>query len=323
TVDEFDKAFSELEKEGMKALLLDLRGNSGGLLDQAFKLADRFVDGRKKIVFTKGRIPESNSEFYASSFVTKARLPLVILIDKGSASASEIVAGAVQDWDRGLIVGETSFGKGLVQTQISLKDGSALRITTARYYTPSGRLIQRSYEEGLLEYYASAYNDDDQVEGEQDSEDSEKPVFFTDAGRKVYGGGGISPDVHIKHQTISRFSANLIFKRLFFEFASKYCARHPELKGDFNGFKQNFQADKAILVEFRQFVESSDMEFKEQDFKKDLEYIKLMIKSEIARNLWGSSEYYHIRIINDHQVQEALKSFDRAAQIAGITFAGS
>ena len=168
TVDEFDKAYRDLEMQGMRALLMDLRGNTGGYLEQAFKLADRFIDGRKKIVFTKGRIPESNTEFYATDRATKRKIPLIILIDKGSASASEIVAGAIQDWDRGLIVGETSFGKGLVQTQISLRDGSALRITTARYYTPSGRLIQRSYENGLYEYYASRYDDTEEEKSEKD-----------------------------------------------------------------------------------------------------------------------------------------------------------
>jgi len=317
TVDEFDKAYRDLEMQGMRALLMDLRGNTGGYLEQAFKLADRFIDGRKKIVFTKGRIPESNTEFYATDRATKRKIPLIILIDKGSASASEIVAGAIQDWDRGLIVGETSFGKGLVQTQISLRDGSALRITTARYYTPSGRLIQRSYENGLYEYYASRYDD---TEEEKSEKDKKRPVFYTSGGRKVFGGGGIAPDFKIENKRITKLTTELIFKRLFFEFGSHYASQHQAWRRDFSRFKEQFKIDKTILLDFKKFIESKDVVFREKDFKKDLDYIKLMIKAEIARNFWGSKEYYQIRISGDFQVQEALKHFDQAAKIAGLTY---
>ncbi|OQX86082.1 hypothetical protein B6D60_06830 [candidate division KSB1 bacterium 4484_87] len=317
TVDEFDKAYRELQANGMTALLLDLRGNTGGYLDQAFKLADRFIDGGKKIVFTKGRIPESNTEFLSTDRATIPKIPLIILIDKGSASASEIVSGAIQDWDRGLIVGQTSFGKGLVQTQIPLSDGSAVRITTARYYTPSGRLIQRSYKNGLMDYYTSGY--DEIVKSEKDQKHNNRPVFYTHAGRKVYGGGGITPDVKIKNKTITKFSTELIFKRLFFEFGSRYASKHPGLKKNFQKFKSTFVVDKMVLTEFKNFIQSKKMEFKEDEFKKDLAYIKLMIKADIARNLWGSKEYYQIRILGDEQVQEALKHFPEAARIAKIT----
>ena len=316
TVDEFDRAYRNLENKGMKSLMLDLRGNTGGYLDQAFKLADRFIDGRKKIVFTKGRIPESNTEFYSTEATTIRKIPLLILIDKGSASASEIVSGAVQDWDRGLIVGETSFGKGLVQTQISLKDGSALRITTARYYTPSGRLIQRSYEDGLYEYYTEGY--DESVNSETKKDNGKRPVFYTQAGRKVLGGGGITPDIKIKHNKITKLTTELIFKRLFFEYGSKYSLENPELKRDFGVFKDHFVIDKTILLDFKKFIESKDLLFKEQDFKDDLVYIKLMIKAEIARNLWGSPEYYQIRISGDSQVKQALNYIERASEIAKL-----
>ncbi len=315
TVAEFDRAYRELQAKGMKALLLDLRGNTGGYLDQAFKLADRFIEGGKKIVFTKGRIPESNTEFLSTDRATIPKIPLIILIDKGSASASEIVSGAIQDWDRGLIVGQTSFGKGLVQTQIPLSDGSAVRITTARYYTPSGRLIQRSYEHGLMDYYTSGYEETVKSENEKNNN---RPVFYTHAGRKVYGGGGITPDVKIESKPVTRFTTKLIFQRLFFEFGSRYASRHKNLAKDFQYFKKNFIVDKQILTAFRAFVKSKKLEFKEDDFKKDLQYIKLMIKADIARNLWGSKEYYEIRILGDEQVQEALKHFNEAAKIAQI-----
>ncbi|TDJ00143.1 MAG: S41 family peptidase, partial [Caldithrix sp.] len=148
TNDEFEKALEELDSQEMRRLILDLRGNSGGYLDQAVEMVDKFLESGKRIVYTRGRISSSNEDYYSTSESAYSKLPLIVLINHGSASASEIVAGAIQDWDRGLIVGETSFGKGLVQNQISLKEGAAIRVTIARYYSPSGRLIQRSYENG-------------------------------------------------------------------------------------------------------------------------------------------------------------------------------
>ncbi len=153
TDEELTRALQKLESQGMKRLILDLRFNSGGFLDQAVAVANKFIPAGKKIVYTRGRIQQANEDFYASEDPYKTDMPLIILINHGSASASEIVAGAAQDWDRALIVGERSFGKGLVQNQIPLKDGSAVRITIARYYTPSGRLIQRPYNHGREQYY--------------------------------------------------------------------------------------------------------------------------------------------------------------------------
>lgn len=315
TTDELERSLRSLESQGMEALLLDLRGNSGGYLDQAFKMADKFIDGNRIIVYTKGRIPDASDEFLSSSTPGDRKCPLVILIDKGTASASEIVAGAIQDWDRGMIVGETSFGKGLVQTQLQLKDGSALRITTARYYTPSGRLIQRSYENGLWEYYTSGYDD---IKNEIEDSTKEKPVFLTSAGRKVYGGGGITPDIKIESKRITKLTSELIFKRLFFEFGSQFGAKHPELKSNFTYFKDQFQIDDRIVAEFRRLLTTKDILFKEKEFQDDLDYIKLMIKSEIAQFLWDREHFYQIRISGDEQVLEALKHFDQAARIAGL-----
>ena len=315
TAQELERALRDLESQGMNGLLLDLRGNSGGYLDQAVKIVDKFIEGDKVIVYTKGRIPEANDEFRSTNFTTHPKYPLVILINKGSASASEIVAGAIQDWDRGLIVGETSFGKGLVQTQFTLNDGSALRLTTARYYTPSGRLIQRSYENGLYDYYTSGY---DEAIDEIKNDEKDKPVFTTNAGRKVYGGGGITPDVEIKSTRISKLASELNFKRMFFEFGSKYGASHPELKTNFAYYKDAFQIDEKVLAEFRQFIQSKNIVMNEKEFQDDLDYIKLMIKSEMAQFLWDREHYYQIRISGDDQVQEALKQFDKAAKIAGL-----
>jgi len=315
TAEEFERALRQLEARGMQALLLDLRGNTGGYLDQAVKMADKFIDDNQVIVRTRGRIPEANDEFRSTHAATHPKYPLIVLINKGSASASEIVAGAIQDLDRGLIVGETSFGKGLVQTQLNLKDGSALRITTARYYTPSGRLIQRSYENGLYEYYTSGY---EEAINNLEKKAKKRPVFRTNSGRKVYGGGGITPDIEIKSRRPSKLTSEIIFKRLFFEFASKYATQHPELKRDFSFFLNNFQVDQKMLASFKILVSSRDITVKEKDFQKDLDYIKLLIKSEIAQFLWDREHYYQVLISGDEQVLGALKQFDRAARIAGI-----
>ncbi len=321
TVTELETALNELETQGMKALVLDLRGNSGGYLDQAVKMADKFLSGRKKIVYTRGRLPEANDEYYSSDETTHPNYPLIVLINKGSASASEIVAGAIQDWDRGLIVGETSFGKGLVQNQIPLKDGSALRLTTARYYTPSGRLIQRSYENGIYDYYEAGYDDIDP----NSLEDSlaNKPVFYTSAGRKVYGGGGITPDVKIKSGRITGFTNQLLSKRIFFDFAEYYTIKHPDLGKDFKTFQRQFVITPAILKEFQKYVKSKDIEWSDKAYGKDIDFIKLLIKSEFARNLWDSKHFYAIRMTEDRQVREAIKLFPQAAEIAGIAYSPS
>ncbi len=197
TEDEIETALGNMENLGMKQLVLDLRSNGGGYLDQAVMLASKFINGHKKIVYTTGRLDRFNHVYYSDSFgSTKIReYPLIVLIDYGSASASEIVAGAIQDYDRGLIVGETSFGKGLVQNEFPLPDESRLRLTISKYYTPSGRLIQRPYKgKEVDEYYQEALTLDDSVHTENPEDTTASLVYYTSSGREVYGGGGIRPD---------------------------------------------------------------------------------------------------------------------------------
>ncbi len=316
TCDELEQALVKLEAQGMAALLLDLRGNSGGFLDQAVEMSDKFIDGNKKIVYTRGRRPETNEDFYSTDRNTHPKYPLLVLIDKGSASASEIVAGAIQDWDRGLIVGETSFGKGLVQNQIPMKDGSALRLTTAKYYTPSGRLIQRPYKNGLLDYYEEAYDDVDPNAISDSTKD--KPVFYTSSKRKVYGGGGITPDVQIKTETLTKYTMDLVVNRSFFDFGSQYVSRHTDIAKDIHSFRDGFIVNDSIINDFKAYTRKKDVKFVDSDFNKDIDYIKTMIKSEIARNLWDSESYYEFRMRGDKQVQEALRYFPEASKIAGL-----
>ena len=310
TSGELEQALDELEKQGMQQLILDLRGNSGGYLDQAVEVADKFIPGGNKIVYTKGRMQNAGDEFYSTTEATHRMFPLIVMIDRGSASASEIVAGAVQDLDRGLVVGETSFGKGLVQNQLQLKDGSALRLTIARYYTPSGRLIQRPYDGGVFDYYSELGDE------ERGSVTDSTETYFTLSGRKVYGGGGITPDSTLKTPFVTRFTNRLRSQRLFFEYGSRYASTHKNLADDFKGFKDNVEVSKAMLEEFRALIKEHDIEFSQEAFDKDMDFIRLLIKSEIARHVWDSKHFYTIRIRGDEQVQAALLLMPIAARIS-------
>jgi carboxyl-terminal processing protease len=316
TGEELESALAKLEKQGMKQLILDLRGNAGGFLEQAVSVADKFIDHGKKIVYTRGRIAQANEDFYATEADKHARFPLIVLLNHGSASASEIVAGAVQDWDRGLVAGETSFGKGLVQSQIGLRDGAAVRITTARYYTPSGRLIQRPYNKTLTDYYEEGWDDEDpnvEVDSTHD-----RPTYKTSAGRLVYGGGGITPDVHIKWPRPTQFTVDLIIKRSFFEFASDFVGRNRQLAADFNAFRQNWQPTDAVLADFRRKIEALKIKFAPESWNKDLDFIKLRLKSEIALTLWDRQKWYEIEASGSKQMQEVMRLFPQAQKIAAM-----
>ncbi len=223
TFDELKDALKDLKQNGMEQLILDLRGNPGGYLNQAVDIADLFIEGKKKIVYTKGRREEFDEDYFASRPSAYEKIPLIVMINRGSASASEIVSGAVQDWDRGLIVGETSFGKGLVQRQFTLPDNSAIRLTISEYYTPSGRLIQRDYDdlETDEEYYSEVMEREEE-EGDNlthtAEQDSSKPVFETEGGRVVYGGGGITPDYIVKAGKINDYSRDLLRNNVFYQY---------------------------------------------------------------------------------------------------------
>jgi carboxyl-terminal processing protease len=316
TGEELESALLKLEKQGMKQLILDLRGNAGGFLEQAVIVSDKFIDNGRKIVYTRGRIAQANDDFYATEPDKHPRFPLIVLLNHGSASASEIVAGAVQDWDRGLVVGETSFGKGLVQSQIGLRDGAAVRITTARYYTPSGRLIQRPYGETLSEYYDEGWDDYDPNAATDSTKD--RPTFKTSAGRLVYGGGGITPDVHIKWPRPTQFTVDLILKRSFFEFASDFAGRHRQLAADYNAFRQNWQPNDGVLGEFRRKIDALKIKFDQESWNKDLDFIKLRLKSEIALTLWDRQKWYEIEASGNKNMQEVLRLFPQAQKIAAM-----
>jgi len=318
TSQEVIAAITELQQQGMKRLLIDLRNNSGGYMDEVIKIVDHILPGGEKILSTKGRLKNANEEMYSKHKATYYKQPIIAMLNRGSASASEIFAGALQDLDRGIVVGETSFGKGLVQRQYPLRDGSAIRVTVARYYTPSGRLIQREYENGDAHDY---YTDLMQRDNEADTTKLEdKPQFQTKMGRTVYGGGGITPDIFLEEPaTINRDLANVRRHdvRFFFRIASEYAAEHPELGDDWPSFKDEFTvSDELLNATYEKIFAIEDLELDKEKIHEDEETIRYYIKSELAAKLFGRNEQYHIRVMMDNQVQEALGYFDQALDIA-------
>lgn len=313
TSQEVEDALDKLEGQGMEQLIFDLRGNSGGYLDQAFEVADKFIPGGYKIVYTNGRLKNSSQDFYSTSKGTHPLFPMVVLIDHGSASASEIVSGAIQDLDRGLVVGQTSFGKGLVQNQLPLRDGGALRLTVARYYTPSGRLIQRPYDGSLVDYYSEAYSDSTE---KSESDSTEK--FLTLSGRTVYGGGGITPDSVLVSDRITGFTNRLRMRRVFFEFGSDWAGSNRQSYESFETFNKDFVVDGMMINRLKEIIKKHDIEFVEQAFNQDVDYIKLLMKAEIARHLWDSEHYYMVRIKGDSEIEHAQKLMTEAEKIKNL-----
>ena len=319
TIDEVNKAIDKLDSQNFKKLVFDLRGNSGGFLEQAAAVSNLFISTRDTLVYTKGKIPDANQAFISEPHKGRNDFSLIILINRGSASASEIVSGAVQDLDRGLIVGETSFGKGLVQRQLPLEGGSAIRITMARYYTPSGRLIQRPYEEGDdLTYYKELYAKD--RESILDSLKQLRPKFKTRQGRTVYGGGGITPDIYIPYKSILTKETQKLLRnphRPIFNFSSSYATQNDLGFKDFKNYKQNWQVNQSVYSQFLDYLDSDSISFNPDSLLKDQPFIYNRIKSEIAGTIWGKDESTSIRLSLDNQVSEALKYFNEANAFLG------
>ncbi|NOZ08519.1 MAG: PDZ domain-containing protein [FCB group bacterium] len=315
TAQEVEEALNELEGEGMKQLVLDLRNNGGGLLDQAVNIVDLFISSRDTIVYTLGRLKDSNEVHRAHVWGTHKKYPIIVLINRGSASASEIVTGALQDLDRAYIVGETSFGKGLVQRQYSLSDGSAARITIARYYTPSGRLIQRPYDKGIEDYYSEL--------GEKNREASDstlaaRPQFKTKHGRTVYGGGGITPDLYYRpDQDLTESTRNVLWSadRLLFNFAETLKDSIRQVYPDFNAFHDSFVTGENVRASFFNWLKTKEVEFTEEELIQDWDFLSNRITAEIAGANWGKKYLYKTIIGSDLQVQEALKHFKEAEDL--------
>jgi carboxyl-terminal processing protease len=300
TMAEFLEAINKLKKEGMEDLILDLQGNGGGLLDVSKELADQFIAAGKVLVYTEGRnYPRRDYKSTASGSFLRGRL--VVMIDEGSASASEIVSGAVQDWDRGLIVGRRSFGKGLVQRPIPLPDGSLVRLTTQKYYTPSGRCIQKPYDHGTEAYNRERY--ERYENGEMLTLDTtnlaEAEKFFTSNKRVVYGGGGIIPDVFVPLDTTqsSRLNADLVRKGIMNNFAIDYTntnrKRLLRTYGDVAAYIQGFK-DEEWFDAFKAFATKEGITWDDEQYLRSKQLINGRVKALIARNLWDTSAYYQV-----------------------------
>jgi carboxyl-terminal processing protease len=290
-----------LDKFGdMKGLILDLRQNPGGLLNEGVGVADKFLKKGQVIVSHHGRASQEK-RYVATHGNNGKEFPLVVLVNRGTASAAEIVAGAIQDHDRGLIVGETTFGKGLVQTVYPLSENTGLALTTAKYYTPSGRLIQRDYSNvSLYDYY---YN----REGEENGQSHE--VKLTDSGRTVYGGGGITPDVKIPPLKSNRFQDTLLQHYAFFNFAKHFAVTHPNLS-------KNFEVDDNVLQDFRKFLDAEKIPYTEADLVQNNDWVRSTIKSEVFIDEFGQDEGLKVRAESDPQVVKALELLPQAKQLA-------
>ena len=323
TVEELDNALKELEGKNVKKLILDLRENPGGYLPVSVGVADIFLPGGKKIVYTKGRTSDSMKEYYSTDNDNHPFIPMIILIDEGSASASEIVSGALQDWDRALIIGTTSFGKALVQTPFKLRDESRLLLTTARYYTPAGRLIQKSYEGKTSEQY---YRDAREMKSIKDLGKSvpDSLTFKTNSGRVVYGGGGIIPDIIIEETPYIDSTAGKLFNNLDsyafpfglgFTFLNEYAEKHSELRKNSEQFIKSFQINNNIIDEFKSYLKKKGIEINEEEFNKNLDDVKFLMKCELAHQLWGVNEFWQVFVQRDTQLKQAITHFKEAEQL--------
>jgi carboxyl-terminal processing protease len=307
TTSELDDALQKLEGQGMQRLILDLRSNPGGLLDQAVGVSSRFIPEGKLVVYTRGRIAGSDQDYTAKGDV-RTNAALVVLVDRNSASASEIVSGCIQDHDRGLVVGETTFGKGLVQRVIALHDGGALALTTAKYYTPSGRLIQRDYS-NLDDYFLDAELEDDDARSAVDPESTGHEVRRTDSGRTVYGGGGITPDYLVRAEREPALLSRLRRENLLFDYAVRFAAAHPDLKPDFPVGDEEIKGLRAFLA-------SRNFKYDAEAFDSSSKGLALRLRSQIGRVKWGAEAESKILVEGDVQVQKALTLFDEAAKLA-------
>ena len=317
TYEEYLDGFMKLKEAGMQNLILDLRGNPGGYLKTAIQIADEFLPDKKLIVYTEGR-SRSKETYLATTRGYFKKGAVVVLIDEGSASASEIVSGALQDWDRAIIVGRRSFGKGLVQEQSEFPDGSAVRLTIARYFTPTGRCIQKPYEGNFEQYENELY--DRYKKGELLSSDSihfpDSLKFTTPAGHIVYGGGGIMPDVFVSLDTSgnSNYYSAISSKGLISEFAYNYLDENRKTFKKYKTFEEynnSFFINKIILSEFVSYANDKGVKPIEKEINISSELISTQLKALIARQVWKNEGFYAVIHKMDPTLKKALELMEK------------
>jgi carboxyl-terminal processing protease len=321
TSGELGDKLKKLDAGNLSGLILDLRDNPGGLLNQAIEVADFFLPKTEKIVSTKGRL-EGTARDYKAATTEALRVPIVVLINRHSASASEIVAGALQDHDRGVIVGETSFGKGLVQSVYNLENNTGMALTTAHFYTPSGRLIQRDYSGSTFDYYYLS---------NASASSKQRETKFTDSGRKVLGGGGITPDIQVPMRELNRVEALLQSKDIFFEYARRLTSGQVAAASNFQLPLKNeevstpagkssrpvpkLEITDAILDDFKAFLRGRHVELSDEEIQNNVDFIKRRIKQEVYTSSFGMQEGFKIAIQGDTQVVKALEALPEAKQL--------
>ena len=298
TNDELSDALKKLNEKNLQGLVLDLRGNPGGLLQEAVEVSDHFLEKGQLIVYHYGRHSQEK-RYSAMKGDDNNEYPIVVLINRMSASAAEIVTGALQDHDRALVMGEPSFGKGLVQTVYPLSEHTGLALTTARYYTPSGRLIQREYTNvSLYDYYYHP----------EHTSKNHSEVRLTDGGREVYGGGGITPDVRVPDPTLTPAQEMLLQHSAFFNFGKYYLGTHKTIPKD-------FQVNDGVLDEFKQFLAKEKITFSDHDLKDNLEFVKTRVRFQLVESIFGENEANKIGIESDPLVLKALEDMPQAKEL--------
>ena len=323
TAQEMETSLEELEGKGMRALVLDFRSNPGGLLQTATEVSELFLEKDKLLVYTKGRLANSNRKYYSANRSVHTGYPIIVMVNGASASASEIFAGAMQDWDAAFVVGQTSYGKGTVQTVFKLSDTEAVKLTTAKYYTPSGRSIHKDendhpHEADEIASLTDGGSDVDDVspdapdtksdantELKEVKDAKEKPVFYTSSNRVVYGGGGITPDLELSPREYTELQRNLEKDYLGFSFAMDYLKKH-------NDVKQDFTTTDAVLSDFYKFLEAKKFQYKKEDLTpENVDYIRTMVAREVVNAKFGRNAMYKVVVDQDPEVNEVLQMLEK------------
>lgn len=316
TDQELGRALRDLAGRGMRRLVFDLRNNPGGALDQAIRVANRFLPRGDLIVYTRGRVANSDQDYRATQAGDYLQLPMITLVNRNSASASEIVSGALQDHDRSLIVGETTFGKALVQSVYRVSGGAGVAVTTARYYTPSGRLIQRPWDASFDDYITYTYREQEPAKAHKPEE-----LKFTDGGRRVYSGGGVEPDRRFDGPSEgfnpTRFGRTLFARNLFDTFAQRFSRAGDRRisatpSAQLRELTEDFQVTDAMVAEFKDHVEKSRVRIDEAAWQQDQQFIRAMLRFEVDIDLFGVEVARRNLARQDPQLQHALTLFPEA-----------
>ena len=309
TTSDMREKLDVLEEEGIRGLVIDLRFNPGGLLREAINTVNEFIGKGKLVVFTKGRAPQTNMEYLTRYNRMRDDYPVIVLINSGSASASEIFAGSMQDWDRGLVVGQTSFGKGSVQRLFPLSDGNGIKITTAKYYIKSGRCIHKDLNDKLLKDERVKNGDITKEEIEEMQEEAEEKshenVYHTNMGREVYGGGGITPDIEIEQSLLTDLGVELRRKSVFFNYSVDYLIEHEE------NVTLDYNASRKDIESLLEFAKAEEIEFEQVEADSIIGWIENELTSNIIGRKFGEVERYKRVLEEDTQLQKTLEIFEK------------